>query len=364
MPRAYGSGSKRERRPGVWEIRAAGRSETVRGTAKDAERALARLVTLTGARSVDVHGVTLDELLVKWLDSAPLARNTRSSYETALAHLPGRFRALKLERLSIADFDRLYRDLERRGTGIPTIRKLHTALSSALTEAVRWRWIAMHPARGARLPATSEPVAAEPDVELLRRILDTASANDIQAGVWIRLSLGTGGRRSEVLALRWPQVDLRHDTITIAASLEKDRTRKITKTKRSVRTIPIDPDLVAELHSWRAAQLERALAVGVKLPKDAYVLSNAPDSMTPWRPDGASQRFRRLAARCDAGDITINDLRHAYASMLLRDGVDIVTVSQLLGHARTSTTLNIYAHVIAGADRRAADVIRRRFAAT
>ena len=351
--RAYGSGSKREVRPGVWELRAAGRSKTVRGTAKEAERALAQMVSVT----VHHHGgdISVQQLVDEWQASARLEASTRATYSTALTHLPRTFLAKRIDRLGLRDFDRLYVDLERAGVSVHQVHKLHTALSSAFTEAVRWGYLGAHPARGARLPQLPDRKVRPPQRDELSRLLAEA-AKDLQTMVWLRLAVTTGARRGEVLALRWSAVDLSAATITVGASLNEDRTTKATKTNR-VRVIQIDAETVALLRRWKAGQAERALACGVSLARDPWVLTNSPDSSVPWRPDGGTQRFRRLCARAGVSGVRLHDLRHAMASNLLERGVSPVTVAGRLGHASTTTTLRVYGHVLAGADAAAADVI-------
>jgi integrase len=355
--RGYGSGSLREKRPGVWELRVAGRSKTVRGGRKEAERALAAMVTATpGGKRPRELGVTLGRLLDEWLTAARIEASTRSTYEAALAHLPPAVRKVKLDALELRTFDRLYSDLERAGVSVHQIRKLHTVLSSALTAAVRWQYVAANPARGARLPELPRRQVKAPPTDVVVRLL--AAADDLQATIWLRLALATGARRGEVLALRWPAVDLDAGTVTYAASMNEDRTVKVTKTNRE-RTITLDPGTVAALRSWRALQVSRALELGVKASRSCYVLSNALDGSIPWRPDGASQRFRRLRARAGVGDVRLHDLRHANATLMLRNGVDPMTAAYRLGHSRPTTTMDVYGHVIDGADRAAADTIGR-----
>ncbi len=357
MARAYGSGSKRERSPGVWELRAAGRSATFRGTGKAAEKELARLVTDTSSRQNVKVGRTFGELIDRWLEAAQIETSTRGAYERALAtHLPAEVRAWKLTKLRLADFDALYARLSRAGVTPYAVRKLHTALSAALTEGLRWQWIETHPARGARLPAVSVRPATMPAAAALGKLLEV-SKRDRQTRVWFLLALATGARRSELLALRWSQVDLERARVGIVAALRSDRTVKGTKTNR-VRFVAIDPDTVDVLRSWRIAQKERALAAGAALVADPFVLSNVADSGTPWRPDGATQRFGRLRTAAGVDEkIRLNDLRHAHVSILLAEGIPIGDVSPRVGHSRQSTTQDVYSHQLDGGDRRAATAI-------
>lgn len=352
--RDYGSGSLRERRPGVWQLRVGGRTETFKGSPKEAQQALARMVANHGGRAATGTMPTLRQLLDEWLPVAKLEESTKETYGVALQHLPAKFAATKVDRLTLRQFDELYRQLERQGVSAHQIRKLHTVLSSALTSAMRWGLITVHPARSAELPPVPESKATAPSADQLRRLIAAASSN-LLTSVWLRLALATGARRGEELALRWSDVDLKAGTVRIDESLNEDRSTKGTKTGK-VRVVALDAETVAVLRRWKIAQHERALATGVGMVRDPWVISNSLDGSVPWRPDGATQRFRRLRAKAGVGPVRLNDLRHAHASLLLRSGVDVVTVAARIGNLPT-TTHRTYAHLIDGADREAADTI-------
>ena len=352
--RNYGSGSKREKRLGVWELRAHGRSTTFRGTPKEAERALAKLVAAAPSVRSASSSMTLAELVEQWRAAARLAPATVRIYDAALKHLPASVAKMKLDALTLRTFDALYVDLERSGLGAPMIRKLHVALSSALTEGVRWGVVASHPARGARLPAVARKRVQVPQADALARIF--AQVTTLEDEAWLRLALSTGSRRSEVLALRWSSVDLDAGAVRVAASLDADRSVRMTKTGGE-RVVQVDAETVAVLRRWRVAQLERAMACGVRLVRDPFVLSHSPDCSVPWKPMSTTQKFRRIAEAAGVEGVTLHQLRHAHASMLIGAGVDVLTVSHRLGHARASMTLDVYGHLIGDADRRAADVI-------
>ena len=93
------------------------------------------------------------------------------------------------------------------------------------------------------------------------------------------------------------------------------------------------------------------------LSRDAFVFSELVDGATPWRPNWVTKQF--IAARRDARlpHFRLHDLRHFMATQMLAAGVPIATVSQRLSHARTSTTLNVYAHAVPGGDRHAAETL-------
>jgi len=348
-------------RPDVWELRVNGVSRRFRGGSKGAEKALQDLIRST-CRNASGATATFGELVDRWTaDLEHYAKRTRDSYRNVIRlHLPERFRKRRVAELRVSDFDTLYRELTRAGTGAQTIVKLHTALSAALTEAIRWNWIDHNPAHRARLPKVPKTVGVAPPLDALARIVAIASdpkRRDLQCRVWIRLAVATGNRPGEAFALRWSRVNLRTGTIRIDAATEADGTLKHTKTEHS-RTIEIDPDTIAVLRKWKTAQKNRAFGAGVPLAKDPFVLSNAADSGRPWLPHTASTRFRRLAKAAGAVGVRQYDLRHAHASMLLDEGTPVNVVADRLGND-PAVTLRVYGHPRATAGRAASDTIAR-----
>jgi hypothetical protein len=99
---------------------------------------------------------------------------------------------------------------------------------------------------------------------------------------------------------------------------------------------------------------ERAATNGIKLGDRAFVFSADRDGSTPWLPNRGHETFLAHLRRAGVARFRLHDLRHFMATQTLAHGVAVVTVSQRLGHARASTTLNVYGHCIPGADRDAA----------
>jgi integrase len=93
------------------------------------------------------------------------------------------------------------------------------------------------------------------------------------------------------------------------------------------------------------------------LTDKAFVFSSEPDGSLPWLPNRVTKMFIGHRRRAGVGQFRLHDLRHFMATEMLAHGVAIVTVSQRLGHARSSTTLNVYGHCVPGADRDAANYI-------
>ena len=358
-------GTMRERSERVWQLRVGAGvdpitgkrrviAETVHGSKTSAKKRLAELEVMHGKRSA-TRTVTVGEVIDEWLALPRLANSTRTKSTHALAHLPAPVRSANAERVTGRDLDKLYVALQAKGVGLPTIRTLHGCIAAAYGQAVKWGWLHDNPARRATPPVAAPSRADAPAAEQLAAIIDAASA-DLQQSLWIRLSIIVGSRRSELLAVRWSNIDLADATIWVKASLEKDRTVKTTKSNRN-RAVALDDRTVKMIRSWQTAQRERAMAAGEKLDRDPYLLSHALDSGTPWRPDGATQLFRRLCKRAGVEGVRLHDLRHGSVSILLDGGGGLPTTWKRAGHSQTSTTANMYGHRVDGADRRAAVVL-------
>lgn len=95
------------------------------------------------------------------------------------------------------------------------------------------------------------------------------------------------------------------------------------------------------------------------MDKDRRVFTT--DEGAPIHPDAFSKWFRDFANRSGFPGVHVHSLRHTYASLMIADGTPLVVVSRRLGHAQVSTTANIYAHVIASADEKAA-LVSEKFA--
>jgi len=172
------------------------------------------------------------------------------------------------------------------------------------------------------------------------------------------LALVTGLRLGEVLALRC--VDFDKKVIHVREALEETKKHgvriKAPKTKAGRRDITL-PDIAVEaLSEHRRQLLEMRMRLGAgKLPNDALLFANLAGK--PLRPGNVSSDWGELAASIGMPEITFHSLRHTHASQLIASGVDTVTISKRLGHAKPSVTLAIYAHMFTTDDSKAAAAI-------
>lgn len=336
-------------------------TRTVHGTKSDAEAALTALLAEASAGVTLGHTGTLGELLDRWFAGAHLAPSTRNDYDSAMRnHIPAALRKMPVWKLHAHDLDALYTHLLAQGVGPIRIRRVHNIISAALKQAVKWGWIARNPAVDASPPPLRRKEPNVPTVDEVRQIL---AAADEGLAVFLRLSAHLGARRGEVCALQWSDVDIAAGQLTIRRAWSDGgrgvgMVLKGTKTDRS-RTIALDRLAGAMLTTWHRRLAELALSAGGHpgpwvFPADPF------DGTTAVRPDRMTHRFEQLRTNLHLRtDLELRHLRHFAATVLLAAGHDPKTVSGRLGHARTSTTLDIYAAWVPARDRDAADELGR-----
>jgi integrase len=333
-------------------------SKTVRGSRKDAEQAMAQLLTSAGRGDTHGHDARVSQLLDLWFERARLAPSTRVDYRSAMKLLPVPFVRTPVWKVRAHHVDELYGQLQRNGLSATRIRRVHNILRTAFAQAVRWQWIARNPVIDASPPPVPRADVRPPSAEQVRQLLE---AGDGHLATYLRLSAHLAARRGEVCALQWTDVDLDGQQITIRRAWSDGgkgvgMVLKSTKSERE-RTIALDRLAVAMLRSWRAELGRVALEVGA--PLGPWVFPADPLGVTAVRPDVMTHRFQRLRAGLGLDGVRLHDLRHFVATQLLAAGVDPRTVSGRLGHARTSTTLDIYAAFVPARDQDAADLLGR-----
>lgn len=355
---------------GVWTVRvfqgrdAAGKrkyvNRTVRGSKKDAqlvlnqmlvEKDLGTLVRPT-RRSFGQHAEEWMETVVK----GRVRNRTQIDYQSILdRYLLPTFRATPVSQIAPEDIQRHYSELQAKGLSAQTIRHIHAVLRNALHQAVRWRIAAGNPCDLVDLPQARKPEM---------KALSTAQANAFLSAAaqfanheFFTLLLTTGMRPGEALALRWCDVDLNSGAIAITRALSgrgKDYRFEEPKTPMSRRRVPL-PKSVTELLA--AKKERRQKSAGEDLIELELVFQT--ESGKPLDLANLNKRFFKpiLKAAKLPADVRIYDLRHTCATMLLEAGTNPKIVSERLGHASTTLTLDTYSHVLPDMQRAATDQI-------
>jgi len=342
---------------------------TVRGSKKDAERELRTILTrIEGGILVKPNKLTVGEYLEQWLRDYVVtntAPTTADGYSDIVrAHLIPELGRLPLSTLQPSNIQAYYarmlvagRQNGKGGLSAQTVKHHHRVLHEALKYAVKHGILirniaeAVDPPR----PDSKEMVTLEP--ENVHIFLD--AAHDTPYYVLFYTALYTGLRRSELLGLRWRDIDLDLATLSVVQTLhhvpKKGYVFREPKTKHSRRLVDLSPSLALLLREHRANQeLEKKL-LGHMLMTDDLVFCY-PDG-TPLPPNSVTKAFHKLAKSLGISRMRLHDLRHTHATIMLSQGVHPKVVSERLGHSSVAITLDTYSHVLPGIQAAAA----RRF---
>ena len=246
----------------------------------------------------------------------------------------------------------------------------HAMLSSVFKKGVQWGLIAENPCTRAEHPKAAEidvQTLGEEDIAKLLAVLADAPP---QFSVIVQLALLTGARRGEICGLRWSDINFEQGTIAINRTLQyipgTGTVFNAPKTKRSRRCIKIGADCIALLKEYSLYQKAERLKVGTAWTRKITVEGGRTVEndllFTKWNgepidPKTVTSWFPGFLAAHDLPAVHFHSLRHTNASLLIAAHAPITTVSGRLGHAQTSTTLNIYASAIQSADAAAADAL-------
>ncbi|HWT00030.1 MAG TPA: tyrosine-type recombinase/integrase [Pyrinomonadaceae bacterium] len=358
------SGSIKKKRDGVFlvsvflERDANGKRQyhykQIKGTKADAQTYLNDILHSKDTGTfVQPVALTLNEYLTKWLATAARPRvseRTHEGYQYLLnQHVQPELGKQKLSDVRPLHIQKLYSDMQERGLSARTVRYLHAVLSSALKQAVRWGMLARNPAELVELPrqARKEMLALSPKeaTEFLK-----AAVPD-RWGVLFAFALATGMRPEEYLGLQWKDADLEHGVVTVRRALVWRSTGggwyfSEPKTARSRRQIPLPASTLLALKEHRRQQAEERLKAGAAYQQIDLVFATPEGG--PLAPRNLKRRhFRPILKRAKLPlDFRLYDLRHSCATLLLAAGEHPKVVSERLGHASVTLTLDVYSHVL------------------
>ena len=306
----------------------------------------------------------LDDYLDGWLEASELRikPSTLASYRTAFAkHIVPAIGHLRLREITAPDLRAIYAAMVRAGLSAKTARNTHVAARKALGDAVRDGLLTRNPADAAFDLKVTKPRIRAWGPDDLSRFLAAIEGHKY-ARLFELMSL-TGLRRGEGLGIPWSAVDLDATEITIEQTLIRDGDNGVAisptpKSEESRRVVELDAGLVALIRAQRKDQLERRMTLGDGWTDTGLVFDRGDGRHID--PDVASQDFAKIVARAELPPLTIHQLRHTLATLMIEGGESIKVVQETLGHASASTTMDTYSSVRSGEKARAAAEIRKR----
>jgi integrase len=332
---------------------------SVKGTKKEAEKRLSDLLhqldTYTFLRPAKTQ---LTEYLERWLQDyvrPNLTPRTTEGYEHIIRkYLIPALGNMTLNQLKPEHLQRYYSEKISGGLSPQTVRHHHTALHKALETAVEWGVLSRNIADAVILPRVQRldmQTWGEDDVTLF---LEAAKSTPYHALFYT--ALFTCMRRSELLALRWQDVDFILSQVCVSRSLHCLRGGSVvfrpTKTAKGRRAIALSPSAFMVLREHREKQEVHRAMIGIPLTDDDLVFSHLDGK--PLLPNTVTHAWIKLVRWTGLKPIRLHDARHTHASIMLKQGIHPKIVQERLGHANIAVTLDTYSHVIPGLQEAAA----------
>ena len=253
---------------------------------------------------------------------------------------------IRLQKLTARDIQQYYTWLmDEKELSPNTVIKHHNLLTNTLNAAERQEYITKNPMRAVSPPKKRQREAKFYTPEQLGILLDKAVGTRLELPVFICAYLGL--RRGELCGLRWSDVDLEHQTITIEntrTQAGKKEIEKGTKTASSTRTLYL-PDTLCDMLK-AAKEHQQACRAEYKNAYDDNDYVVVMEDGRPFRPNYLSELFGKFLAENDLPKIVLHELRHTFASLSNQAGIPAYNIGKALGHSTPATTQEIYTHLL------------------
>ena len=318
-------------------------------------------------RSIDEYdGVDLTEQsrmsLGEWLDiwleecaEPSLRPSTLKGYRSYIEKkLKPHLGQKQISKITAADVQKLYRKLQKEGgesggeLSPASIQRIHGILHQALDVAVNRSIIAKNPSDEVTLPKRTTTAKTILNDEQLERFMAAIKADEHWHDFFY-LEITTGLRRGELCGLMWSDFDEKKGTLSIRRTLHKKDGGGYyvgdTKTGKGRRVIKLPPSTVELLKERKKKSISQ------------WIFHNPIHPEDPVMPDSGYHRMKKLLAEAELPNMRFHDLRHTFATHALTSGVDAKTLSGILGHTKTSFTLDTYTHVTGDMHRKASEIV-------
>ncbi len=313
-----------------------------------------------------------DMSFVDWIDfwyqnfcRLTVKPKTQACYENRIyTHIIPGIGKIPLNKLTQNDLQQFYAKLKKSGRNRLTekygqglsdrmVRSCHTTCRAALEKAVAEGLIIVNPAIGCKLPPKkSKEMQVLTQAEIMRFLLQAKAEGFYELFL---LELTTGMRRGEILGLKWSDLNMQTGDLHISrqvVKVEGKTTVSTLKTKSSIRTIRLAKEMVELLTKMKET-------AGSEWMFPSPVKENVPRD-----PSAVYRRFQLILERANCKKVRFHDLRHTFATMAIENGMDVKTLSSMIGHVSAETTLDIYSHITDTMQQQAAAKIDREIGGT
>ena len=371
--RANGEGNIRKRKDGRWEGRytVGHNPETGKAIIKNVlgktqaevkeklKKAIEENVGIDYGRA---KTYTVGSWLEVWMENYAKIKLRPSTFKTSQGflknHIKPQIGGIPLADLTSLDLQRFYKHLldggrvdrveakkKPKGLAPKTVRNIHQMIGSAYNLAMEQKLVSKNPTQGCALPKVEHKEMKTLTADQLSAFFQEARDSGVYELYY--LDLATGLRRGELLGLKWTDVDLDRGVLKIQRAISRQNGKVVEaplKTKNAYRTLPLSADAIDVLMQQRR-----------KTGNSEWVFPSPIGG--PMSPDSVLHMLQRVLKRAGLPRIRFHDLRHTFATMALQNGVDVKTVSSMLGHYSAGFTLDTYAHVTTDAQLKAAQTM-------
>ena len=370
--RANGEGSIRKRKDGRWEGRYTVGHDPVTGKQKfknvlgktQAEVKAKLKQAIENSSQLDFTKTgkyTVGQWMDVWFENYAQLKVRPSSHQTYKGYIENHIKPhigdIPIEKLTSLELQKFYRKLltegrvprieaekQPKGLSPKTVRNINQVISSAMDMAIEQKLILSNPTEKCALPKVEHKEMKTLPAEQLAAFLREAKESGVYELYY--LDLATGLRRGELLGLKWEDIDLEQGIIHVrrqVARIDGEVKEVPLKTKNSYRNIAISQDAIEMLKDMKKKKICE------------YVFPSPTGG--PISPDSVLHMLHRVLKRAGLPELRFHDLRHTFATLARQNGVDIMTVSGMLGHFSAGFTLDTYAHVTTAAQKEAANTM-------
>ncbi|MCR3922826.1 MAG: site-specific integrase [Firmicutes bacterium] len=309
----------------------------------------------------DISKMTYGEWLDTWLNDYmkdSIRATTWASYETQVRkHIKPALGDVKLQKVQADHVQKLLREKQQDGARVDgqkgklssrSVRYIYTVIHASLEHAVKTRKLAYNPCDGVKLPAKSNGNENKKlkvlTAEDLKKLLDIT--NQTRHNTLIQLALQTGLRRGELLGLKWTDINYSTKTLTVNRNLVRIPKEGLgfQKPKNGkTRIVGLTDSMIKELENHGTQQLWEKKQAEKSYQDDGLIFCT--EEGKPIDPRAFNRYYEQMLKKAELPHMGIHSLRHTFTELAYNSGVDIKTISEILGHHSTAFTMDIYQHL-------------------
>lgn len=291
---------------------------------------------------VEPSSITLKEYLETWIESykSNISHNTERGYRVNIRHICSILGDKPLQKIIPADIEKAYTQLAQTLSGT-SVLYIHRTLNRALKFAEKQQLLKRNPCIFVEAPKKNKDFKARfvlPDD--IPKYLNAFKEHYLYPAVCLAMFCGL--RRGEVLGLQWSDIDWRNKIIHVRHNMTDDGLT--TPKSGEARTVPLSDAMAKVLKEQRKRQQRFMEKLWDQYHRSEFVITYDDGSLI--KPRALSKNFAAVLKKAGLKPVRFHDLRHTAASLMIHEGVELKTISEILGHSSITITADIYGHII------------------